>query len=105
MEVPARGLHLLPFTSWGRWAGGFGVGLIALVGAFVLLIPFGPASAIAQVAVAVVGILAALCAAAALLTGLFAILFRHERSLAAFIATGIGLLALVPVVGEFTVPH
>lgn len=106
MEVPARGLHFLPVTAWGRWAGGFGIALIAVIVVFALLIPFGPGNAvISKVAVPAVGILAATCATAAVFSGLISIVFRHERSVAAFVATGIGLLGLVPVVGELTVPH
>lgn len=114
MEVPTmRGhkLHVLPTTVWGRWAGGFGVALLVLVCAFALLISFGAgplgvgSNTALKFGTAILGILTAACAITSLLTGLISVIFRHERSVAAFVAAGVGLLGTIVVVGVFTLPE
>lgn len=109
MDAPARRgqeLHVLPTTAWGKWAVGFAVAFIVLLGVFLVLLATGPqgAATLAFTPQIIPGVLAAACAVAALITGLFATIYRQERSLLNFAATGIGVLVTVFVVGEFAIP-
>lgn len=109
MEAPAqRGqdLQMLPTTAWGKWAVGFAAGFIVLLGVFIALLATGPqgAATLTFTPRLVPGLLAVACAVAALITSLVATVYRQERSLLNFAATGIGFLVTVFVVGEFAIP-
>lgn len=111
MEVPARGgqgLHLWPTTAWGRSAVGFAAAFVVLMAAFLILVASGQrggATLSSNLTLAIPGLLAAASGVVALVTGLIGIFFRHERSMLAFVATVIGALVTVFVVGEFAFPH
>ena len=109
MEAPARPrqeLHVLPMTAWGKWAVGFAAAFFVLLGVFVVVLLTGPqgAATLTFTPQLIPGLLAVGCAVAALITGLIGTIYRQERSLLSFAATGVGFLVTVFVVGEFAIP-
>lgn len=109
MDTQVKGgqeLRLLPTTAWGRWAIGFAGAFFPLAAVFVVILATGPSggAALSLEPRLIPGILAAASAAAALVTGLVAIIARHERSLLAFAAAGLGAAVTFFLVGEFLIP-
>jgi hypothetical protein len=102
MSAPALGgkrSPLLPSTGWGRWTVGLGIAFLVLFGSFLVLVASGQrggATIFSNLTLAVPGLLAAGCAAVALVTGLIAVIFSKERSPLVFVAT-IRRTRLLPV--------
>lgn len=110
MEVRAGGggqeLRLLPTTAWGKWAVGFAAAFVPLLVLFVVLLSTGPqgGTRLTFTPRLIPGLLAAGCMAAALTSGLIGLVFRGERSVLAALATGIGAMVTLFLVGEFAIP-
>lgn len=99
-------VRIIPTTAWGKWACGFAVGFIVLFVVFFVFMLTGPRgeTTFTFTPDLIPGLLAVASAVAALVTGLFAIVLRGERSILAFAATAIGFAATFMVVGEFFIP-
>ena len=109
METQVKGgqeLRMVPTTAWGRWAIGFALAVFPLSGVFLVLLATGPSggTTLSFEPRLIPGLLAAISAMAALVTGLVAIIRRHERSLLTFAATGLGVMVTFFLVGEFLIP-
>jgi hypothetical protein len=90
--------RLLPATQWGRWAIGLLIAVLVFFGAIYVLIASGqrPGDTFtSNLTLSVPALLAGVCAIGAFVTGLIAVIFHGERSLLVFLATVVGLLAIV----------
>jgi UDP-N-acetylmuramyl pentapeptide phosphotransferase/UDP-N-acetylglucosamine-1-phosphate transferase len=101
-QLPRRGggtwSRLLPATMWGRWATGLLIAVLVFFGATYVLIATGqrPGETFtSNLTLSIPGLLAGVCAIGAFATGLIAVIFRAERSPLVFLATLVGLLAIV----------
>ncbi len=109
METPARKgqeLRLLPTSTWGRSAVGLAAAFVPLTGLFIVLLVTGPrgGTTLDFTPQMLPGILAAGSAIGAVVTGLVAVIARHDRSLLTFAALGIGAMVSFFLVGEFAIP-
>ena len=102
-------ITLLPKTTLGKWSTGL---LVAAFLAFIVFIigvalgfrggdtldfsNFGPAVPI---------LLAGVFVIASTVTGIIGIVKSKERSIIVFLATALGVFALIFIAGEFLVPH
>ena len=90
--------RILPATRWGRWAIELLIAILVFFGATYLLITSGqrPGETFtSNLTLSVPGLLAGVCAIGAFVSGLGAVIFRAERSPLVFLATVVGLLAIV----------
>ena len=96
----------MPKTKAGKWSVGLIIAFLLLfVGASQLpAVSFQRYPVLGLVNVVAV-ITAGISGVAAFFTGLISIIKSKERSVLVFIATAIGLFALIFVLGEFLVPH
>ena len=93
----------MPKTNLGRWSAGTLIAFLGVFGLQLLLVASGHRDGepyFSNPYLAVNGILAGLSALGTFFTGVFAIWKQGERSASVYIATFIGLLVLVFVVGE-----
>lgn len=88
-------IAVLPKTPWGRWSVGLVVALIILFA----VVPDPPSPELTLLG-RVLAIIFAGMAGAALVTGLVSVAKRSERSVLVFLATAIGLFALVVAVAQ-----
>jgi hypothetical protein len=101
-QVPksARGTwsRLLPATRWGRWSTWLLIAVLVGFGTVYVLIASGQRpgnSFTSNLTLSLPALVAGVSSIGAFATGLFAVVFRAERSPLVFLATAIGLLAIV----------
>ena len=98
----------MPKTLLGRWSVGLAIAFFLLLATLALLAKSGQEGGETfsdNLLLAVPGLLSGVSGVAAFFTGVAAILRRKERSPLVFLATLIGLLVLLFVLGEVSSPH
>jgi len=98
----------LPQTKLGKisvWLITISFLLIILMRFFVALGQTGGETFFDNLYLGIPGILAGISIVSAFFTGIWSIIRHKERSVFVFISTFIGFLALIFLIGEFTVPH
>jgi hypothetical protein len=101
-------LTILPKTHPGKWSIGLIGGLVLFFALLWLLAASGQRGGdtfSSNLALAVPGLLAAICGIAAFFTGIIAIIKSKERSALVFLAVIIGLFVLFFCLGEILSPH
>ena len=100
------GVFSAPSTKLGRWSSGLaGVFVVMfLINSFVFMQGSSEAAWL-RVILITYGIAMLLCGLAAGITGLIAVIRRHERSWLVWLAMLPMLLVLFLLIGEFAVPH
>ncbi len=101
-------LFKVPKTVLGKWSVGLLVAFILLFALFQDLVASGQrggAGFFDKLVLAIPGILMAVCGIAAFLAGFTSIVNNKERALTVFLASLLGLLVLVFVLGEIFFPH
>ena len=99
---------LLPTTTLGKWSTGLIIAFFVSALVFVILVASGQRgddTLFQFTALTIPGLLAGVFVLSAMVTGIIGIVKSRERSLLVFLATAIGLLLLLLVVGEFVAPH
>lgn len=99
---------MLPKSTSGKWSIGLIGGLVLFFALLALLAASGQRGGKTfsdNLALAVPGLLAAISGIAAFFTGIVSIIFHRERSVAAYLATIIGLFVLLFCLGEILSPH
>jgi len=101
--------NLLPKTTLGKWSTGL------IIAAFLFFMVFfievvsgfrgGDTLDFSNIWPAIPIILAGVSAISSMVTGMIAILKSKDRSVLVFLATAIGVFALIFVAGEFLFPH
>jgi predicted Abi (CAAX) family protease len=94
---------ILPKTALGKWSIGLAISFIvffALVSVLGATGQEGGETFFSNLFLAIPGLIAAVSAFAAFLTGLIDIIFMKERALLVFVATAIGLLLIVFILGD-----
>lgn len=98
----------MPRTVLGKWSVGFIVAFFAFLASLLLFAASGETGGntfFDNPRLGFSGIFAAMSALAAFFTGIFSIIRSRERSVLVFVATAIGFLVLLFLVGEFSFPH
>ncbi len=101
-------MQFVPTTILGKWSVRL-IGFFAVMyGMFMVFVSIGERGGDAFFSnpkLAVPMVLAVLCAIAALIIGVFAVMWKQERSPVVFLVMGIGLLVLVFVLAEILFSH
>jgi hypothetical protein len=99
----------VPRTLMGKWSAGLIIAALLFFAVFLIEIAAGLRGGdtwnLGDLAPATPVLLAGACAISAFLTGTIGIIASKERSIAVFLATAIGLYALIFVLGEILFPH
>ena len=101
-------ITIVPKTSPGKWSIGLIAGLFLFLALLVIMAASGQRGGetfFDNLALAVPGLLAAICGIAALFTGIIGIIFSRERAVLVFLAAFIGMNVLLFCLGEFLSPH
>jgi hypothetical protein len=94
---------ILPKTALGKWSIGLAISFIvffALVSVLGATGQEGGETFFSNLFLAIPGLIAAVSAFAAFLTGLIDIIFMKERALLVFVSTAIGLLLILFILGD-----
>jgi hypothetical protein len=100
-------IFLLPKTALGKWALGLAISFIVLFVLVIILVTTGQEGGetfFSNLYLAVPGLLAVVSGLATFLTGIISIIFMKERALLVFLATAIGLIVIVFMVGDLLFP-
>jgi phosphatidylglycerophosphate synthase len=98
----------LPKTRLGKWSIILIIVFILLLLLFFLLVSLGERGGdtfFSNLKLTIPMLVAGACAIASFFTGLISIIKKKERCVFVFIATIIGFLVLLFVIGEFSFPH
>jgi hypothetical protein len=101
-------ITIVPETTPGKWSLGLIGGLVLFFALLFILAASGQRGGetfSSNLALAVPGLLAAICGIAAFFTGVIGILFARERAVLVFLAAFIGLDVLLFCLGEVLSPH
>jgi hypothetical protein len=100
-------IFLLPRTAPGKWAFWLAIGFIVLFVLLIILTTTGQERGetfFSNLYLAVPGLLAIVSGIAAFLSGIISIIFMKERAFLVFLATAIGLIVIVFMVGDLLFP-
>jgi hypothetical protein len=98
----------LPKTALGKWAVGLAIGFIVFFVLLIILVTTGQEGEetfFSNLYLAVPGLLAIVSSIAAFFTGVISIAFMKERAFLVFLATAIGLIVIVFMVGDLLFPQ
>jgi len=101
-------VQVSPKTLLGKWAVWLIVAFVFLFAVFQLLVASGQRGGetfFDNLLLAVPIVVAAICGISSLVTGLVGIIKSKEQSILVFVASFIGILVLIFVLGEFVYPH
>jgi hypothetical protein len=100
-------ISFLPKTVTGKWAVGLAISFIVLFVLLIILVSTGQEGGdtyFSNLYLAVPGLLALVSGIAAFFIGIISIIFVKERGFLVFLATAIGLLVIVFMVGDLLFP-
>jgi hypothetical protein len=101
--------HLMPGTTLGKWSVGLVLALIFFLVLSIIIVTLGHQTGgntfTDNLYISIPMALAGSSGLAALVTGFISILKYKERGFLVFITTGIGILVLIFLLGEFLVPQ
>jgi hypothetical protein len=100
-------ISFLPRTVPGKWAVGLAIGFIVFFVLVIILVSTGQEGGdtyFSNLYLAIPGMLAIISGVAAFLTGIISIILVKERGFLVFLATAIGLLVIVFMVGDLLFP-
>jgi len=101
-------VHFKPKTALGRWSVGLIIVFVLLLASFQLLVASGQRGGetfFSNLILTIPMLIAGISGISAFATGLIGIIRSRERSIAVYLATLIGLLVLLFVLGEVIFPH
>ncbi|RJQ31856.1 MAG: hypothetical protein C4562_05300 [Actinobacteria bacterium] len=102
-------MSILPKTRVGRFSAGFIAAFFVLFGLQIVLVTVfhqeGGNGLWSNPSLAITGLSALFSGLAAFFTGVFSLFWKKERSVLVFLASLIGFLLLIFLIGEFTMPH
>jgi cytochrome bd-type quinol oxidase subunit 2 len=101
-------LSLKPTTTIGKWSTGLIIAFFLFFLVFLILVASGQRgddTFFSFTALTIPGLLAGVSAVSAMVTGVISIVKSRERSVLVFLATAIGFLLLILLLGEILVPH
>jgi hypothetical protein len=101
-------IHFMPKTVLGKWSVGLIIVFIVLLALFELLVASGQRGGetfFSNLILTIPMLIAAISGISAFATGLIGVIMSRERSIAVYLATLIGLLVLLFVLGEIIFPH
>jgi hypothetical protein len=101
-------ITIVPKTTPGKWSTGLICGFFLFLALLIILAASGQRGGetfSSNLALAVPGLLAAICGIAAFFSGVIAIIKSKERAVLVFLAAFIGLDVLLFCLGEFISPH
>ena len=101
-------IYFIPRTQWGKWSAGLLGGFFLFFLLMNLLVALGQEGGdtlFDNLALSIPAIFGGLCGVSAFFFGTYSIFKQQERSVLVFLATLIGFLILVFLIGEFTTPH
>lgn len=97
-----------PKSALGKWSVGFILAFIISLAVLMIMAASGQTGGdtlTSNLKLAIPGLLAGFCALSSLVTGAIAIVRSKERSTIVLVATIIGLLVFIFLLGEFLFPH
>jgi hypothetical protein len=101
--------HVLPVTTPGKWAVGLVISFFVFLIIGILVVVLGHQTGgdtfFDNLYISIPMILSGISGIAAFFAGIAGILIRKERSIIVFLCTGIGLLVIIFVLGEFLGSH
>jgi heme exporter protein D len=98
---------ILPKTALGKWAFWLAIAFSVLLLLGIMLVSIGQERGetfFSNLYLAVPGLLTLVSGIATFLTGIISIIFVKERAILVFLATAIGLLVIVFIVGDLLFP-
>ncbi len=101
-------VHFKPKTALGKWSVGLIIVFVVLLASFQLLVASGQRGGetfFSNLILTIPMLIAGISGVSAFTTGLIGIIRSGERSIAVYLATLIGLLVLLFVLGEIIFPH
>jgi hypothetical protein len=101
-------VHFKPKTTPGKWSVGLIMIFVVLLASFQLLVASGQRGGetfFSNLILTIPMLIAGISGVSAFATGLIGIIRSRERSIAVYLATLIGLLVLLFVLGEIAFPH
>ena len=101
-------VHFKPKTALGKWSVGLIMFFVVLLASFQLLVASGQRGGetfFSNLILTIPMLIAGVSGVSAFATGLIGIIRSRERSIAVYLATLIGLLVLLFVLGEVIFPH
>jgi hypothetical protein len=101
-------ISILSKIPWGKWSVGLAVAFILFFALFQILVASGQRGGetfFSNLLLTVPVLLGGTCGVAAFVAGLISIIKSKERSVLVFVATVIGLIVLMFILGEVLVPH
>ena len=101
-------VHFKPKTTPGKWSVGLVIVFVVLLASFQLLVASGQRGGetfFSNLILTIPMLIAGISGVSAFATGLIGIIRSRERSIAVYMATLIGLLVLLFMLGEIIFPH
>ena len=101
-------VHFKPKTALGKWSVGLIIVFVVLLASFQLLVASGQRGGetfFSNLILTIPMLIAGISGVSAFATGLIGAIQSRERSIAVYLATLIGLLVLLFVLGEIIFPH
>jgi hypothetical protein len=101
-------IHFIPKTTPGKWSVGLIIVFIVLLALFQFLVASGQRGGetfFSNLILTIPMLIAGISGISAFATGLIGVIMSRERSIAVYLATLIGLLVLLFVLGEIIFPH
>jgi ABC-type Na+ efflux pump permease subunit len=98
----------MPQTTLGKWSVGLFIAFCLFFLAFIILVATGQRgddALFSNLALTIPGLLAGVSVLSAMITGIINIVKSKERSFFVFLATAIGIMVLIFLIGEFSFPH